>query len=237
MGSASNVASSSLSSANTAVSSSLSSLSSTGKSALSSASDLAFDAVSPGSSAASSVLSSVSSAASDASSSLSNTALSAISSGSTAASDASSSLSNTALSAISSGSTAASVAFSSATAVGNSTSLQAAKSFAGRIFTTATIIVTLLALVAATAYLTGYGDEVARWWSGQYNKAKKVAEVHISENAGSGKSGGGAKAFQTKDHLVSGDEHRALGGLGDETSSAQKELGQQRAPLFSDAAH
>lgn len=60
-------------------------------------------------------------------------------------------------------------------------------------FISLTGIVTFLAIVAASIYFAGYGDDVAEWWAKRYYKAKALAEVKVFENAGSEKVQGMVK--------------------------------------------
>jgi len=161
-------------------------------------------------------------------------------SASSAASGAFSSLSNTASSALSSGSTAASGAFSSATATsqGNGTGLHAGRSTVGILFTAVATIITLLALVVATVYFTGYADDVAEWWTRRYYKAKAIVEVKVMENAGSEKLEGMGKDSLGKNPLVSEAERKKVSGnMGNEAVPAQEDLGHGSQHLFSDAVH
>ena len=96
----------------------------------------------------------------------------------------------------SSASTAAESVFSSATSKAKTSpaaaaatadaAAQSAKatSFSTVAFISLTGIFTTLAIIAASIYFAGYGDDVAEWWAKRYYKAKAVAEVKVMENTG-----------------------------------------------------
>ena len=99
-------------------------------------------------------------------------------------------------SSVSSASFAAASIFSSATSSAKESPAHAAAtayasaksakgfSYATVVFISLTGIITTLAIIAATVYFSGYGDDVARWWAKRYYKAKAVAEVKVLENTG-----------------------------------------------------
>jgi len=116
----------------------------------------------------------------------------------------------------SSASKAASSAFSSATA----SSLPDSKpgmSITGWIFSSLAIIVTVLALIAATVYFAGYADDAVEWWAKRYYKAKAAAEVKVLENVGGEKVEGALKDSLKKNPVMGADElDKVSGGLGQE---------------------
>jgi hypothetical protein len=97
---------------------------------------------------------------------------------------------------MSSASSAVSSAYASASAkAATSNNPNTGMSTTGIIFTSLTVIITLLALVAGTIYFTGYADDVAEWWAKRYYKAKAIAEVKVLENVGSEKVEGMMKGM------------------------------------------
>lgn len=96
----------------------------------------------------------------------------------------------------SSASSAAASVFSSATSSAKESPAAAAASayaakksvesfsYATVAFISLTGIITTLAIIAASVYFAGYGDDVAEWWAKRYYKAKAIAEVKVLENTG-----------------------------------------------------
>ncbi|KAI1624971.1 hypothetical protein EDD37DRAFT_628538 [Exophiala viscosa] len=94
----------------------------------------------------------------------------------------------------------------------------------GIVFTSAAVIVTLLALALATIYFTGYADDAAEWFAKRYYKAKAIAEVKVLENAGSDELQGALKDSLKKNPILGEGELDSIsGGLGKE--AAQQGLG------------
>ncbi|KAK5456938.1 hypothetical protein LTS15_004718 [Exophiala xenobiotica] len=126
---------------------------------------------------------------------------------------------------MSSASSAVSSAYASASAkAATSNNPNTGMSTTGIIFTSLTVILTLLALVAGTIYFTGYADDVAEWWAKRYYKAKAIAEVKVLENVGSEKVEGMMKDSLKKNPIMGEDELENIsGGLGKE--AAQQGLG------------
>ncbi|KAK4936534.1 hypothetical protein LTR10_022583 [Elasticomyces elasticus] len=118
---------------------------------------------------------------------------------------------------MSSASSAASSAFASATAMATGNDPTKGMSITGIVFTSAAVIVTLLALVLATIYFTGYADDVAEWWAKRYYKAKAIAEVKVLENAESDKLQGVLKDSLKKNPILGEGELDSISsGLGQE---------------------
>ncbi|KAI1609983.1 hypothetical protein EDD36DRAFT_468039 [Exophiala viscosa] len=131
---------------------------------------------------------------------------------------------SSASSAATSASSAASNAFSSATALATGNGPSKGMSTTGIVFTSAAVIVTLLALALATIYFTGYADDAAEWFAKRYYKAKAIAEVKVLENAGSDELQGALKDSLKKNPILGEGELDSIsGGLGKE--AAQQGLG------------